>query len=217
MAGIHLHQISQPGQHAPGVGFEQPFEMLDACHERVERMLGLLGKIREHVKQSGADPQARDAARDVMRYFDQAGPHHHEDEERHVFPPLLAQRDPAVVAVVIQLKQDHREMEAQWARVRVALMALVKAGEGWPGFSADDQQCFDTYDALYRRHLLDENGVVYPAARSVIRGAALEAMGAEMMGRRGVFDGVHLPPFRLLQESRALHETRSRPDSQGPS
>jgi hypothetical protein len=31
MAGIHLHQITQPGQQAAGVGFEQPFEMLDAA------------------------------------------------------------------------------------------------------------------------------------------------------------------------------------------
>lgn len=186
MAGIRLQDISLPGHASPGVGFEAPFEMLDACHERVERMLGLLGKLREHVKTHRADPQARDAARDVMRYFDQAGPHHHEDEERHVFPPLLAQRDPAVVAVVIRLKQDHQEMAVMWAQVRAALMALVEADDRWAGFSAEDQQCFDAYDALYRRHLVDENGVVYPAARAVIRGEALQAMSADMMARRGV-------------------------------
>lgn len=196
MAGIHPHQIGQPGQQEPGVGFEQPFEMLDACHERVERMLRLLGKIREHVKTHGADAQARDAARDVMRYFDQAGPHHHEDEERHVFPPLLAQRDSAVLAVVIRLKQDHQAMAVMWAQVRAALSALVEAGGGWAGFSADDQQRFDAYDALYRRHLVDENGVVYPAARSVIRGDALQAMSADMMARRGVPDGASLPAGR---------------------
>ena len=178
--------IGLPGYIAPGVGFEQPFEMLGACHERVERMLRLLGKIREHVQTHGADTQARDAARDVMRYFDQAGPHHHEDEERHVFPPLIAQRDPAVLAVVIRLKQDHREMAMQWARVRAALSGLVEAGGAWAGFSVDDLQRFDAYDALYRRHLLDENGVVYPAARPLIRGGALQAMSADMMARRGV-------------------------------
>ena len=79
MAGIHLHQITQPGQHAAGVGFEQPFEMLTACHERVHRMLRLLGKLREHLATRGHDEQAAQAARDVMRYFDQAAPLHHED------------------------------------------------------------------------------------------------------------------------------------------
>ena len=178
--------ISLPGHSAPGVGFEAPFEMLDACHERVERMLRLLGKIREHVQSHDADTQAREAARDVMRYFDLAGPHHHEDEERHVFPPLLAQRDPSVVAVVIRLKQDHREMAVMWARVRAALSALEEAGDDWAGFSAEDAHRFDAYDALYRRHLLDENGVVYPAARSLIRGEVLQAMSADMMARRDV-------------------------------
>jgi len=186
MAGIRLHEIAQPGQPVAGAGFEAPFEMLSACHERVERMLGLLGRIREHVATHGADAQARQAAQDVMRYFDLAGPLHHQDEELHVFPPLLAQRDPAVVAVVIRLRQDHREMEAQWAQVRSALSALVDAGEGWTGFSAGEQARFDAYDALYRRHLVDEDGVVYPAARTLIRGEGLMAMSADMMARRGV-------------------------------
>ena len=73
-----------------------------------------------------------------------------------------------------------------WALVRAALSTLVGAGEGWSGFSAEDEQRFDAYDALYQRHLVDENGVVYPAARAVIRGEALNAMSADMMARRGV-------------------------------
>jgi len=100
--------------------------------------------------------------------------------------PLLAQRDPAVLAVVIRLKQDHRDMAVQWAQVRAALSGLVEAGEDWAGFSAEDLQRFDAYDALYRRHLVDENGVVYPAARRLIRGETLQAMSADMMARRGV-------------------------------
>jgi hypothetical protein len=79
-------------------------------------------------------------------------------------------------------------MEVLWARVRAALLGLVDAGDGWPGFSAEDQQRFDAYDALYQRQLLDEDGVVYPAARSVIRGDVLQVMSADMMARRGVKD-----------------------------
>jgi hemerythrin-like domain-containing protein len=176
--------IGLPGHRSPGVGFEAPFEMLDACHERVERMLALLGKIRGHVLSHGADAQAKDAARDVMRYFDQAGPRHHEDEELHVFPPLLAQRDPAVLAVVIRLKHDHAEMGVMWAQVRASLQALQEAGADWTGFASEETNNFDAYDALYRRHLLDENSVVYPAARALIRGAALQTMSADMMARR---------------------------------
>ena len=186
MTGGRSHPIGLPGHRAPAAGFEAPFEMLDACHERVDRLLRLLGKLRGHVRTHGADLQGREAAQDVLRYFDQAGPLHHEDEERHVFPPLLAQRDPAVVAVVIRLQQDHREMAVQWAQVRQALTGLVEAAGDWSGFSAEDEQRFDRYDALYRRHLLDEDGVVYPAARAIVRGDALQTMSADMMARRGV-------------------------------
>lgn len=180
--------ITMPGHRSPGAGFEAPFEMLAACHERVERMLRLLGKLREHVLTHGADEQARQAARDIMRYFDQAGPKHHEDEELHVFPALLAQRDPAVVAVVIRLKQDHRDMADQWVGVRAALdrLATSEAGDQWSGFTPEERILFDTYDALYHRHLIDEDGTAYPAARPLIRGAALEAMSTDMQARRGI-------------------------------
>ena len=74
-AGVNL-----PGFNTPAVGFEQPFEMLEACHERVQRSLALLGRIARHIDAQGHDAQSRSAAVDVLRYFDIAGPHHHEDE-----------------------------------------------------------------------------------------------------------------------------------------
>ena len=82
--------VSLPGVRSPGVGFEAPFEMLEACHERVQRMLDLLTRLRNHVAKNGCDVQANDAAVDVMRYFDLAAPLHHQDEELHVFPAVLA-------------------------------------------------------------------------------------------------------------------------------
>ena len=38
-----------PGHRSPSVGFEAPFEMLSACHERVERRWALLIKLRHHL------------------------------------------------------------------------------------------------------------------------------------------------------------------------
>src|SRR5205814_2154869 len=112
-----LAGISAPGA-KPAAGFEQPFEMLQACHERLEQMLALLQRLREHVRSHGSDEQARQAARDVMRYFDTAAPRHHEDEELHVFPVLLALNDEGVTQVVAQLQQDHLQMEKRWHAAR---------------------------------------------------------------------------------------------------
>ena len=173
MARITLHE-------SPGAGFEAPFEMLDACHERVERMVALLRRIAGHLDARGGavDEQARQAARDVMRYFDLAAPNHHLDEERHVFPALRANGQ---AALADRLEAEHREMSRQWSQVRATLVDLVDgrwdpaSGPLWEGFAA-----------LYRRHAADEDGQAYPAARSALDAAALRAMSDEMARRRGI-------------------------------
>lgn len=38
-----------PGFDSPAVGFEQPFDMLEACHERVRRSLSLLERLIAHI------------------------------------------------------------------------------------------------------------------------------------------------------------------------
>lgn len=171
----------------PGAGFDAPFEMLSACHERVQRSLALLQRLQDHLAAHGADPQARDAARDVMRYFDIAAPAHHDDEERHVFPALLAADAAGNGALVARLQDDHRRMAAQWPAVRAGLVAVAEGrwtgreGDAWPGFAA-----------LYASHIPAEEQVAYPAARAGFSGAALAAMGEEMARRRGL-TGVNTP------------------------
>ena len=168
----------------PAVGFEQPFEMLDACHERVRRSLALLGRLIEHVAAQGHDAKSRSAAQDVLRYFDLAAPHHHEDEERHVFPRLLARGDPALVQAVQRLRDDHRRMGVLWASLRPVLLAWCdeSAGAAVPESFRLDAQAFIS---LYTDHIPLEEGVVFPAARARLDAAALQAMGDEMRARRG--------------------------------
>lgn len=172
---------------APAAGYEAPFEMLDACHERVHRMLRLLERLRQHVAAHGVDDQARQAARDVMRYFDQAAPQHHLDEERHVFPPLLAADDPAVVAVVRRLQDDHLRMEAGWAQARAVLAALAEGT--LPTLDHAQHAVLANFAALYGDHIEAEEQIAYPAARERLDAAALAAMAQDMMRRRGVVLG----------------------------
>jgi hemerythrin-like domain-containing protein len=169
---------------SPAAGFEQPFEMLEACHERVHRMLKLLARLREHLRRAGADTQAQQAARDVMRYFDQAAPQHHRDEELHVFPPLLARAEPAVVAVVTRLQQDHLQMEARWSAAR-AVLAGIAEGHGAP-LPAEAEAALDAFAGLYDAHIRAEEDIAYPAAQALLDDATRAAMGEEMMRRRGV-------------------------------
>jgi hemerythrin-like domain-containing protein len=164
----------------PGAGFDQPFEMLDACHQRVERTLGLLERLAAHLAVHGADAQAQQAAHDVVRYFDLAAPHHHEDEERHVLPRLREQGRSDLADRVLR---EHQAMAAAWTGVRVALLDIAQGhwraedhgAAGWVAFTA-----------LYREHIVLEERDVFPLARAQTGAEALRAMADEMARRRGV-------------------------------
>jgi hemerythrin-like domain-containing protein len=167
----------------PGVGFDQPFEMLEACHERVARMLALLQRLRGHLPAHGADANAQQAARDVMRYFDMAAPHHHRDEELHVFPPLLARGDREMLALVARLQQDHVQMEARWQQARQVLAAV--ASGALQALSASDEAALEAFAVLYDGHIEAEERLAYPAAAALLDAPALAGMGQEMARRRG--------------------------------
>ena len=203
MTRIHLHTLNLPGHRAPGAGYEAPFEMLDACHERVERMLRLLNKLRAHLQASGWDAQAAEAARDVLRYFNEAAPRHHEDEERHVFPAVLAAPDaPALPhpgtgdgtgigsslhAVVRRLLQDHADMQTRWASARPVLERIARPATGpWQQLAACEEAALDSFASLYASHIEAENHLIYPAAQQTLTPAQLQTMSADMMARRGV-------------------------------
>jgi hemerythrin-like domain-containing protein len=171
---------------SPSAGFDEPFEMLAACHERVERMLALLERLAAHLREQGVDAAARQAAQDVMRYFDVAGPAHHEDEERHVFPRLLSQGSEEMRDVVGRLQRDHAAMTALWREVRHDLQGL--AGAGWPPPEgpAPGFERWAAFAALYRAHIAIEEAQAYPAALVLVDDVARAEMGEEMARRRGV-------------------------------
>jgi hemerythrin-like domain-containing protein len=181
--------MSQPIEFRALVGgatatVEQPFDMLEACHQRVHRMLKLLARLRAHVGDKGVDAQAQQAARDVMRYFDLAAPQHHMDEELHVFPPLLAQGDPRIVAIVQRLQRDHLAMESNWARARTVLQLVADGAV--QHLTPADEAALDTFGGLYDAHIEAEEQIAYPSARGLLDSGTLAQAGEEMARRRGV-------------------------------
>jgi hemerythrin-like domain-containing protein len=119
-----------------------------------------------------------------MRYFDQAAPHHHRDEELHVFPPLLAQGEPHVVAVVTRLQQDHVLMERRWQEARCVLGRLQEGR--LQALGAAEDAVLDAFAGLYDGHIRAEEEIAYPAVQTALDAPTLQAMGEEMMRRRGV-------------------------------
>ncbi|MBP7567309.1 MAG: hemerythrin domain-containing protein [Burkholderiaceae bacterium] len=170
----------------PAAGFDEPFELLQACHERMHRSLGLLQRLGVHLARQGADAQAADAAADLLRYFDIAAPLHHQDEERHVFPRLLHSGDTAARVLAGRLQAEHRAMETAWARVRIDLADVREGRLPAAGTLDEARQRWAAFIALQSSHLDAEETQAYPRAREGLDARQQQAMGHDMAQRRGV-------------------------------
>src|SRR5690606_38781850 len=109
--------------------FDDPLELFEACHERIERQLRTLERMVPHVAANGPDEAARSAAAAVMRYFDTAGVHHHRDEDEDLFPRLRALaarggRD-EIGAALYELGQEHRAIDSLYAALRAQLEGIA--------------------------------------------------------------------------------------------
>jgi hemerythrin-like domain-containing protein len=169
----------------PAPGFDEPLEMLAACHERIEAQLCTLEKLIEHVAGHGADASAREAAGQVMRYFDTAGAAHHRDEDEDVFPllrRLAAERDrPEVSAVINGLEEDHATMDLQWSRLRERLDAIATGRD-----ARLDTEDVGRFAWLYRRHMEKESALVLPFARETVGETERAVLGSRMAARRRI-------------------------------
>lgn len=172
-----------PGFASPGAGFEQPFELLQACHERVRRSLDLLRRLAEYIDDKGHDDGTRQAAADVLRYFELAAPLHHEDEEKHVFPRVLAGHDTALRETVQTLQRDHQLMSSTWEAVRRPLLQW-RTPQASGKVDAATHADIARFLSLYDDHIEAEEGQIYPAVRAALTADELAAMGREMQYRR---------------------------------
>lgn len=166
--------------HAPAL--DEPLEMLEACHDRIEAQLQTLERLLNYLPGHGADPQARQAAQAILRYFDLAGPNHHEDEERDLFPALaaLAGGESATVdALIRDLLTDHVGMASALDAVRRQL-APIAAGTG----AALEPEAVRLLTSRYRSHIEKENRELLPLARRLLTPADVETLSQAMTARR---------------------------------
>ncbi len=172
----------------PAAGFDQPLELWLACHDRVRRMCTLLQRLLEHVRSGGADEKAGITAASIRRYFDEAAPRHHEDEEIDLFPRLLQRLEGLTASeaagarnAIALLQDDHRELGRLWSILRDAL-AAIEAGDA----GALDEAVVALFVARYRSHCEVEDTVIAAALRRALSPEELDAVGRAMAQRRGI-------------------------------
>lgn len=163
--------------HTPPPSFEDPIEMLRACHDKVRHFAKLSLRLAEHVSQHGADQQAQDAAKAVIRYFDLAAPLHHADEDEDLYPALLALGDATLSAHIHRLTEEHTSLAGLWQAVRLWLQT-IEAGQATPAPAQ-----LPEFAQNYPRHAQDEETLVYPHAQ-LLSENQLTSMGQSMTQRR---------------------------------
>ncbi len=94
----------------PGGGADAPIAEFSKCHERILRKLEALGGLPALLD---AATRARQVAADTVRFYRDVVLEHHVEEERDLFPAVLASATAGdersrVQAIVERLTREHR-------------------------------------------------------------------------------------------------------------
>jgi hemerythrin-like domain-containing protein len=141
-----------------------PFEALDECHRQIMSHLADLTNLARQIEAKGVDAVAQQQAGAIEAFFSSTSREHHAQEEKSVFPPLLASADPALAASVHRLQQDHGWIEENWIELSPQLSAIA-SGNNWPD-PAEFLHGVQVFVELCTDHIALEETVVYPESRA---------------------------------------------------
>ena len=171
--------------HDSAPGFDQPIAVLKHCHDRIRKQLATMEKLVPHLGAKGADAEAQQAAQAVLKYFGQAAPLHHEDEEHDLIPALQQTAQGADAATLQQLVpvilDEHRRMEQLWQGLQSQLKDIAD-GSGSVLWGQDVRG----FAELYRQHMEREEGLIAPMAKRLFSAEQMARLGAAMQRRRGL-------------------------------
>jgi hemerythrin-like domain-containing protein len=174
---------TQHSSDVPGVKTSRDgFTVLDACHRQTLVTLDTLAALISRLESAGSDVHARTMAKEIVEFFSTTARQHHEDEELHVFPALLASSDPDIVQTVQRLQQDHHWLDQDWMELLPQIDA-VAGGQSW--YDLDTlREGATVFAALSRDHVALEEACIYPEARAQLGAGERREMGREMARRR---------------------------------
>ena len=162
----------------PAPAADDPLGLLAACHDKVRRFAGMLERLPAHVEQHGMDAGTAASVRQILRYFDVAGPLHHQDEERDLFP-LLRRHMPELAPVLAGLEQEHAVLGAQWQVLRQQLQGLLVQPEALP-----DAGLCRQFAHQYCAHAAQEEAGPFAEAARCLDAGELLALSQAMVARR---------------------------------
>lgn len=138
-------------------------DALDGTHAQMMVTLSQMGGLMRHLREHGVDDTARRNAAEICTFFINTARQHHADEERAVFPALMAGDDAELRAHVERLQQDHGWLEEDWIELAPQLQAVA---QGYSWYDIDElSHAVQVFVDLYHEHIALEESLIYPAAR----------------------------------------------------
>jgi hemerythrin-like domain-containing protein len=169
---------------ATAAGFDQPLALWHACHVRILRMAGLVERLRDYLQKNPVDNMAQTTATSIRRYFNEAAPRHHEDEEQDIFPRLRARLPVAAEPLERAMKMlegEHEPLGVLWQTLDAALAEIEQ------GHAAElDEATVLLFVSGYRRHCEAEDRTIAAALERHLTPEDQKAIGRAMAARRGV-------------------------------
>lgn len=147
------------------LGDQAPLTTFTDCHVGILKRLKSLDGLPALLEPAA---QARQIAADSLSFFREAIFEHHLDEERDLFPAVLASAEPGaererVKAMTEQLTREHRAIETLWKSLEKALKRIGK------GQDADlDVDELHQLVAAYAAHAGYEEGEFLPLSETIL-------------------------------------------------
>ena len=115
-------QILEPQKFA---SWNEPIEMLYACHSKVKRFCRQLTILPDYLAKNGCNQAVKNDVQQILNYFNQSAPLHHDDEEKDFFP-LLVKYVPEAQKDIDELERQHVTLHDSWTKLSEQLQALLK-------------------------------------------------------------------------------------------
>jgi hemerythrin-like domain-containing protein len=144
---------------------QAPIDDFSQCHVGIVRKLAQLAELPALLEPAA---RAREIAEQSLAFFREAIFEHHLDEERELFPAVLASAEPGeererVQAMAQRLTEEHRQLERLWKSLEAGLKKVAKGQ-----FAGVEVAAIAPLVAQYRAHAEYEEQAFLPLAQSIL-------------------------------------------------
>lgn len=169
-------QILEPQQFAT---WNEPIEMLYACHSKVKRFCRQLSILPDYLEKHGYTQAVLNDVEQILSYFNRAAPLHHDDEELDFFPQLVKVA-PQAQSAIDELEQQHKNLHKNWNALSAQLEELISEQR-----QNIDEHLIERFVQGYERHITLEEPL-FEMGREFLADDVLSEMGKNMSIRRQV-------------------------------